>query len=115
MIHGHRPNGEWETKDKKGFTIARETRQCVHCQFMWTYQPGSGTLRGYCLKHNGWICARAECMAEQERILNHYEQVTKSRPSCLAFEEYQDFLLETLAQAGDQWQLNSSGLLVPKS
>ncbi len=36
-------------------------RQCMHCQHTWTYKPGSGVLRGFCVKCNGHTCGRFEC------------------------------------------------------
>ncbi len=36
-------------------------RQCVHCQYTWTYKPGSGTRRGFCVVCNGFICGKPRC------------------------------------------------------
>lgn len=45
-------------------------RQCVHCQFTWTYQPGSGQRRGFCRRCNGHLCGKRACLAN----CYHYEQ-----------------------------------------
>lgn len=37
-------------------------RQCVHCQFTWQHQPGSGILRGFCFRCNGHTCGKVACM-----------------------------------------------------
>ena len=39
-----------------------DLRQCVHCQMIWTYKPGSGKLRGFCGKCNGHLCGKKYCM-----------------------------------------------------
>ena len=39
-----------------------ETRMCVHCGAQWIYKPGSGRLRGWCLKCNGLLCGKQECI-----------------------------------------------------
>lgn len=65
MIIGHKPNGYTVTMTGDGLRVEGETRQCVHCQTMWTYQPGSGIQRGWCLRCNGYICAQPQCLAEQ--------------------------------------------------
>ena len=65
MIHGHKPAGYFVTATGEGLKIEGESRQCVHCQYHWAYAPGSGITRGYCLRCDGWLCARAECEREQ--------------------------------------------------
>lgn len=35
--------------------------QCVHCQKTWLMQPGSGRLRGYCGRCNGYVCGSHAC------------------------------------------------------
>lgn len=37
-------------------------RQCVHCQYTWTYRPGSGILRGFCFRCDGHTCGGVACM-----------------------------------------------------
>lgn len=60
-----KPHGfvEIADPDAPGGIIAGETLQCVHCGGHWMIQPGSGKLRGFCLRCNGPICGPgcAEC------------------------------------------------------
>ena len=40
------------------------TTQCVHCgRHVWS-QPGSGKVRGHCLKCDGWLCGDHACISE---------------------------------------------------
>ena len=119
MIHGHKASGYFVSADAECRPIVGETRQCVHCQYLWEYAPGSGVRRGWCLKHNGFICARPECFKEQERMIANYFQATGKVFSCLAWEEWVDFLdeqsgkvLEKLSPA--EFIVSPSGLIVPK-
>lgn len=69
-----RPNGYFQTWDPvSGRKIEGETRQCVHCGFMWIYNPGESfkrqltgeaepVMRGKCFKCFGLVCARPECL-----------------------------------------------------
>jgi hypothetical protein len=41
--------------------IQKETRQCVHCGNHWIYEPGSGRVRGWCMKCNGVTCGSKQC------------------------------------------------------
>lgn len=69
-----RPNGYFQTWDpSSGRKIEGETRQCVHCAYMWIYNPmesfsrklaGKSITRGKCLKCFGLVCARPECMKQ---------------------------------------------------
>ena len=46
-------------------------RQCIHCQFTWTYKPGSGHLAGWCFRCGGFIChkiACQDCYHKEQRI-----------------------------------------------
>lgn len=36
---------------------------CIHCGYVWTWQPGSGRQRGWCMKCNGLLCGRRVCRA----------------------------------------------------
>lgn len=72
MIVGHKPAGHVVFYDAKGNKIERETRQCVHCQKTWIYQPGSKRKYGFCLKCYGIICAECamkECNGPFEKQL----------------------------------------------
>lgn len=39
-----------------------DTWQCVHCSLTQRHEPGSGRLRGYCLRCPGFTCGRPECV-----------------------------------------------------
>lgn len=41
--------------------LVAETHQCVHCGKHFTVQPGSGKMRGFCLKCMGPTCGAKEC------------------------------------------------------
>lgn len=66
-----RANGYFETYDPTtGRRVEGETRSCVHCGFVWIYNPkdsfdrklaGNPTIRGKCMKCHGLTCAQAEC------------------------------------------------------
>ena len=36
-------------------------RQCVHCQFTWTYKPGSGKVATFCKNCDGFVCHKLAC------------------------------------------------------
>lgn len=36
-------------------------RQCIHCQYTWTYRPGSGIRRGFCKRCNSFTCGASTC------------------------------------------------------
>lgn len=76
MITGYKPSGYILEAD--GHTVRGETRQCVHCQYTWEYQPGSGAVRGWCMQHRGLVCGRPECAAQQRRILASFPDKTRS-------------------------------------
>lgn len=60
--HTHRKaSGTFYTSSDTGRPEEGVTVSCVHCQHMWIYRPGSGTLRGYCQRCMGYICG-AGCM-----------------------------------------------------
>lgn len=99
MIRGHKPNAYFVTADGDGFKIEGEQRQCVHCQFCWTYRPGSGITRGYCLRHDGWLCGRPECEALQRRMLAQFEHLSGSTDRhCLSYSDYVERQREQLAR-----------------
>ena len=115
MIHGHKPGGYFASADVNGHLIEGETRQCCHCQFVWEYKPGSGTKRGWCLKHNGFLCGREECFRDQERHINLYFINTGKVVSCIAFEEWNDFLAARQEQLKGEFHITGAGLIVPGS
>lgn len=118
MVHGHKPNGYFITADGEGHVIAGETRQCVHCQSMWNYTPGSGITRGWCFKHNGWLCGKVECNDQQAKFVADYERATGKVVTCLAFEEHNDFLANEWAKiqfGASGLQVTEAGLVIPAS
>jgi hypothetical protein len=42
--------------------IQFDTWQCVHCSLTQRHEPGSGRLRGYCLRCPGFVCGRPACV-----------------------------------------------------
>lgn len=53
-----------------------DTVQCVHCQRHYERVPGSGKVRGFCLRCMGPTCGTARCdvCVPFERKLELYEQ-----------------------------------------
>ena len=117
MIHGHKPNGHFFTFNQHGNRVEGETRQCCHCQFMWTYAPGSGTQRGWCLNCGGFICARPECLAQQQDLIERYFQLTSKVRTCMPFEEWNERMREKLEKKfplEPGLTVTESGLIVPR-
>lgn len=118
MITGHKPNGYTVTTDADGRRIEGETRMCIHCQFMWEYAPGSGTVRGFCTNCNGFVCARPECIAEQKRLVDDYLARTGRTRSCMPFEEWNNRIrdkIEKLFPLDPELTVTDSGLVVPRA
>ncbi len=67
-----RPAGHVIVTPPVGPIIEVDTLQCVHCGAHWQPKPGSGNVRGFCMKCNGPICgaACAECMPAEQRLEN---------------------------------------------
>lgn len=115
MIHGRKESGYYVTADGDGHKIEGETRQCIHCQYLWEYGPNRPdpfhkTTRGYCIKHQGFICCRPDC-------------VTKFglAPSCTAFEDEVKAIAEKLSKGapvpemgllGGDYTTTQSGLVI---
>jgi hypothetical protein len=117
MIHGHKPSADTVTYDGNGHRIEGQCRQCVHCQMTWEYRPGSGIRRGYCLKHDGFVCGTDACIAQQKDLVAQYERATGKAVSCLAFEEWNDFLMNLAARQagkpGQDFTISAGGIIVP--
>lgn len=112
MIRGHKPNAYFVTADENGHRIEGEQRQCVHCQFCWTYRPGSGTRRGYCLTHDGWLCGRPECEAHQRAMLRRFAHLAGSTDRhCMSFSDYVERLRDELAR-DPRYRVLPSGIVV---
>lgn len=56
--------------------MERDTVQCCHCGMHWMVEPGSGKIRGFCLKCMQVTCGSANCQAciPTERKLDIHEQ-----------------------------------------
>lgn len=120
MIHGsNRASGFALTGDGK--TVLYEMRQCVHCEYMWEYKPGSGITRGFCMSCHGLLCMRAECIAEQRQHLAWAQEngwvMTRS---CLPIEEWCMRLMDAKVKheadgrkQGTDFELSQSGLYLP--
>lgn len=118
MIHGHKPNGHFRTFDATGRAVEGETRQCVHCQKIWIYQPGSGTHRGWCLNCGGFICAEAHCFAQQQRWIEEFLAATSKVRTCIPFQEWNSRrrdALEKKLPLDPDLTITDSGLIVPRS
>lgn len=108
MIHNHRVAG-WSEKGIGGGKLGvNEYRQCCHCQYVWEYQPGSGTKRGYCLNCNGLQCLRPECAAQQRQLLADFPELSLS---CLPLEDWNNRMREKLMR-DPKWKVLPSGIAV---
>jgi hypothetical protein len=110
MIFGHKPNGYFRTFDGHSKKIEGETHQCIHCQFTWQYKPGSGIERGYCLRHNGFLCGRPECAAMQKRLM---AEIPNYQHSCITITDYNRYKLERVFMKDSRWEVKPSGVIVP--
>jgi hypothetical protein len=118
MIHGHKPNGYYVTATGEGHKIEGESHQCVHCQFVWEYHPGSGIKRGYCLNCDGFLCGRDECFREQQKFIEYMKLRYNQTRSCVPFEEWNSRMREKLEKVmplDPSLTVTESGLIVPRS
>ena len=55
--------------------VQAEYRQCVHCQYVWKIEPGSGRMRGFCARCNGPTCGPKcfECKGTWEQVCEDIE------------------------------------------
>lgn len=50
------------------------TVQCVHCGGHFVRRPGSGTVRGFCMNCNGFVCGPGcEACVPTEQLLENIE------------------------------------------
>ena len=56
-----KPAGFFEVTGLYGEVTRGETLKCVHCQLSWVVEPGSGKMRGFCMKCNGYTCGGKNC------------------------------------------------------
>jgi hypothetical protein len=108
MIRGHKPGSYYVTADANGKKIEGEGRICCHCQFCWEYRPGSGIRRGYCLRHDGWLCGRPTCTMQQASMR---AQVHWPYP-CISFDDYND-ALRAQYDRDPKYVVLTSGIVVP--
>ena len=108
MITGHKPNGFFQTVSPTGQRLEGETRMCVHCQYTWIYQPGSGHRRGWCLKCNGLLCGRPACAAQQRRLVASFADQTRS---CVPYTDGVERQRDRYAQ-DPRYQVLPSGIVV---
>lgn len=109
MINGYKPNGYFTTGSDWGRQIQGETRQCVHCQFVWRYNPGSGDVRGYCTRHDGFVCNREQCYRTQrERIASLGDWPF----GCISFNDYNAYQFEKLL-GNRKYEVTTAGVFVP--
>lgn len=64
-----------------GPTVTEDLVCCVHCGYIWSWSPGSGRVRGWCMKCNGLLCGRKCC---RQRPCQHWmhgiENIEAGRP-----------------------------------
>jgi|SRR5581483_5317728 len=118
MIHGDKPSGYFETKDRDGRRVEGETRQCGHCQFIWQYKPGSGRRSGLCMACNALICARPECLRDQaEKKAIIFAEDGKAY-DCVPFDVWNYRLMEKAAKVraklGVEYEMTDKGFILPK-
>ena len=58
-----RPSGYLIITEPESPPQEGETLSCVHCQYTWKVQPGSGRKRGFCFRCNGVTCHKKGCNA----------------------------------------------------
>lgn len=110
MIRGHKPAAYFSTGNGV-VNVEGEQRQCVHCQFLWTYQPGSGTRRGYCLHCDGFLCGREVCQQLQQQWLTEMSHLPgASDRHCIPYNDYIERQRDEYVKQG--WTRLSSGILV---
>ncbi len=57
-----KPAGFIEVTGPYGELKRGETLKCVHCQHSWIVEPGSGKMRGFCQRCNGYTCGGKNCL-----------------------------------------------------
>lgn len=59
--------------------IEQPTLSCVHCSAHWVYRPGSGNVRGFCLRCNGPVCGPT-CAGKCRPVEQLLENIEAGRP-----------------------------------
>ena len=77
-------------------------RQCIHCQYTWEYKPGSGTIRGYCTRCDGFTCGRPACDTcyHKERHIDDLEAIERMNRASIEALVRQQVLRELIASGG---------------
>lgn len=57
-----RPGGVIILTDAGGNVVEHDTVQCCHCGNHWVVKPGSGAVRGWCVKCQARHCGSQGCM-----------------------------------------------------
>lgn len=72
-----KPAGYIVYADKAGYVEAEgDMLQCVHCQYMWRVQPGSGVQRGWCSRCKGPTCGiKQVCETSCRPYMKMIEQI----------------------------------------
>jgi hypothetical protein len=118
MIHGHKAAAYFSTGDGQGHKIEGEQRQCVHCQFLWDYRPGSGDERGWCLNCGGYLCGRMQCLSEQRKYIEYMRVHYNKTRSCVPFEEWNSRIRDKVAPKfplDPELTFTEEGIIVPRS
>lgn len=63
--------------------VTCDTIQCKHCGHHYISVKGSGKLRGYCTKCNGWLCGAPACLLECSHFEKKLEQYEKGKINIL--------------------------------
>ncbi len=114
MIQGHKPAAWTSTLNDSGQAVEGEQRQCCHCQALWTYQPGSGTTRGYCLSCDGWLCGRPACAQFQAYLLKRFGYLSGSSDrACMSYTDYVERLRDEF-RYHPLYQLTPGGIVIPR-
>jgi len=61
VINSPKDDGVFEFHTDIG-TQSFKSVQCKHCMIHWQYVKNSGIQRGWCMKCNGILCGKEECM-----------------------------------------------------
>ena len=66
------------TLPEKDRATEGEMLQCIHCQFTWKVQPGSGIKRGWCSSCGGVTCEKPTCNKHCGGMLHFMRQIEAS-------------------------------------
>jgi hypothetical protein len=119
MIRRDKPSGYFQTVNAAGLKVEGETRQCGHCQYIWEYRPGSGRRSGLCTACKCLICARPECLKDQQEKRAILQFQTGKTYNCVPFDEWNYHLMEkaarTTGKLGTDFGLTDQGFIVRPS